>query len=209
MKILFFFTSYRQFDEFEFQFKIIEKYTRFTPDILIYNNNYDIDIQTVSKFLGTDSKLNISYFNDEENTGYVSGLFTGLNKCFKYFLNYDYVFHLHPDVFLIDENKIFDLILKNHSLDIEFYVSKISENFCFTDFFIFRPNQNYFLNFIDYIDSNQAETILSNICKSTKNVFFDRFKDNTEFEINQRKLDNFDIIHTHDIESLKSNIPHI
>jgi hypothetical protein len=204
MKILFFFTSYRQFQEFEYQFKIIESYKYIKPDIFIYNNNPDIDASSVIDLFNINKKIKSYYFNDNINSGYVLGLFDGINKCFDSFNKYDYVVHLHPDVFLINDKKIYDFIIENPNY--EFYLSKLNDDYYFADFFIFKPSVNFFKNYLDYSYTNQAETILSKICIQTKNVFFNRYDSLSDFHVKQRQIDNFDIIHSHNIKNIENII---
>lgn len=212
MKVLIFFTSHRQSHEFYYQSKIINNYTLFKPDILVYNNNVNIGHESIKSKFNLNSDIRLEIYQDSENTGYSTGLFTGLVKCFDKFTNYDYIIHTHPDVFLINENKIFEILKENLHNDTDFLVSKFPEEnpmeFIFSDFFIFKPRVNFFINYQNVHDMiterdntqiAQAEQILFNLCKEENIIFFERYKNLDDFNLLQRQIDRFNIIHTHDL----------
>jgi len=212
MKVLFFFTSHRQSFEFYYQSKIINNYKLFKPDILVYNNNIEIEYKDLVNKFYLNNNIKLEIYQDSENTGYVTGLFTGLVKCFDKFANYDYVVHLHPDVFLINENKIFEILKQNLFSDVEMLISKFPEEYpqksFYTDFFIFKPKKNFFINYNKYSHIGAAEQILFNLCKRENITFFERYKDSNDFNILQRRIDRFNILHTHDLRIFQNNLIH-
>ena len=143
MKILLFITSYRQLEEFEYYRMFLEKLKlNALCDIYIYCNNPDISpalLHLYQKFKQTTKHLLISSING----GYRMGHLEALSKCFdaKLFQNYDYVIHMHPDVFFTDDTYLLESLKENMDNDVVFLVNKSNGqyNFFSTDFFIFKP----------------------------------------------------------------------
>ena len=199
MKYLLLFTAHRQLEEFTFQNILIGRFV-YKPDIMIYSNHPDLKEENYLKRIPNISQYVKKIYCDEENTGYAKGLFTGLDKMYEYYKDYDYVIHLHPDIFILDETKIYNII-KN--CDTDFIVMDIDSGIPFTDYFIFKPKKNYFINYKN-IKQNTSELILYEMIKDCSKTYTTRWLHYmpSKLEYFSRKTDINDIIHLHNLNDL-------
>ena len=204
---------HRQLQELNFFSYFFNKFKHFKPDVFIYNNNKQISQQMVIDNLNIDT--NITVHCDNDNEGYTLGLFSGLAKNYESYKNYDFVIHMHPDVFILDDEKIFELLKNNHSKKIDFLVTKVEdiESWYFSDFFIFKPNINFILNYHKYINMNLcAEKILFKLIEdySLNKAYIHRYTDNKfkdEFGNGKNRIiDEYNLWHEHDLHKVFSYI---
>lgn len=207
MKILFFITMHRQLEELKIysyffnKFKYIKNF-----DIFIYNTNQNISEQMILNNLNVNNKIYIH--SDNNNEGYVFGLFSGLSQNYDFYKQYDFIIHLHPDVFILNDKKIHDLLLENKEKDIDFLVTEVEDmaSWYFTDFFIFKPTDNFISKYLNYKDKDLcAERILYAIINDNnlKKSFMPRYLNNKFCDENgnfiNRIIDELDIWHEHNI----------
>ena len=130
------------------------------------------------------------------------------------FNNYDYVIHLHPDVFLTDDKYLMDVLVENINNDIVFFITRCFPNdvtmFGF-DFFIFKPKLLHKNIFIDelYTFTESPEHYLHNIIQKNniKYTFIKRYENNCWFP---RRIDeNLKLYHEHNLENVKQLIDKI
>lgn len=140
--------------------------------------------------------------------GVFNGFLKGLSDNFTFFQDYDFVIHLVPDCYIVDETKIVELIEENLDSEIDFIVDYHPEHngstkfqFC-CDFFIFKPKK------IKNIFSEHCDT---NVIVS-ENWLFSKIQ---EHEINHLKIcrgkeslewniDRYGLIHNHSLEKIES-----
>ena len=143
MKILLFITGYDQVHDYLFFQRFLKKLPlNDMCDIFIYCNKPDIseEIQTYFKEFNQKNK---SLFITSKNAGYrvggVEAVCVGMDMGI--FQEYDYVIHLHPDVFMTDDVYLREILLENEKNDTVFFITKVlpdPRHFAF-DFFIFKP----------------------------------------------------------------------
>jgi hypothetical protein len=142
VKILFFMTGYRQNEEYRLQSRLLRKCPRLAKcaELFIYNNCIDNKIEDACK----DIPIPFRIHNTDKNAGYRLGpveamdfLVTSMDLS-----GYDYVIHLHPDVFIVDEEPLMRLLDEESATPNVFLVNTaVPEDprfYCF-DFFIFKP----------------------------------------------------------------------
>ena len=124
------------------------------------------------------------------------------------FKEYDYVIHLHPDVFITDDLYLTEVLLENIDNDIVFFITKSLQNnrFFSFDFFIFKPKlltKNIFIenlySFTDCPEYYLHDMIIKN---NIKYKFIKRFNNDTWYP--RRIDDNLKLYHEHDLNAVKS-----
>lgn len=208
-KTLIFITGYRHLTEYNY-FNLFLKNLKFKDhcDIFIYCNNQDISPEIVNCYHQFEQK-NKNLFITSLNSGHRIGGVEALSQGFEMgiFKNYDYVIHLHPDVFITDDTPLLDILLKNKDNDNVFFITKsfMNEESMFSfDFFIFKPKlikTNIFINdlykFEEYPEQYLRNMIISN---NIKYEFIKRY-DNDYWE--PRRIDNLKLYHEHDLEKVE------
>jgi len=163
MKILLFYPSHRQLDEVKYSSAFFNKtaFLKKNSEVYLHCNNIEIDESAL--------KENVKQFNcksyitiTEKNSGYLSGPSEAISDSYEMFLEneYDYVIHLHPDVYILNETKIVSALRANYDEDADFLVYElpktvpwepgvIRERQYAFDFFVFKPKEgnNIFKNF--------------------------------------------------------------
>jgi hypothetical protein len=141
MKILLFITGYRQLDEYNY-FSIFLKQLNMNTicDIYIYCNNPEIESDIVKYYQKFDQKnkyLLITSLNSGYRIGGVEAVSKGIEMGI--FKDYDYVIHLHPDVFITEDAKLMEILTENLENDIVFFITEslpYDPRFFSFDFFI-------------------------------------------------------------------------
>lgn len=184
--VLFFFIGHRQLEEYKLQSFFLRRFKKLKNfDVMIYcNSNFQLE-QLQSYCEGIPNIKD--FFVHQRNGGYVTGLFLGLADHFDKFKEYDYVVHLHPDVFIYDDFDLYENIrimdwmnfdilaspsLHGMKYDVDglghgsvtgwFDGDPVTNQNCFhaTDFFIFKPS-SIDVNFFDTNFNGEAEHIFT------------------------------------------------
>jgi len=205
MKILFFITMHRQLEELRVYSYFFNKFNYIKNfDIFIYNTNQNISEEMILNNLNVNNKIYIH--SDNNNEGYVLGLFSGLSQNYDFYKQYDFIIHLHPDVFILDDKKLYELLIDQKDKDIDFLVSQVVEApFAYlTDLFIFKPKNNFISKYINYQNLDSAEKILFSIIEGSnlKKYLFSRYP-NDEIGGKNREIDELDIWHEHNLENVR------
>ena len=123
------------------------------------------------------------------------------------FNDYDYVIHLHPDVFITDEVYLTEVLLENLDNDIGFLINKSfphDPHFFSFDFFIFKPKllpKNMFKEDLYTFECCPEHYLRNMILKNDiKYTFIKRF-DNDNYEP-RRIDDNLKLYHEHDMKNI-------
>ena len=155
MKILLFVTGFRHLEEYGYFNRFLRRLNSLSSmcDLFIYCNNPQISGEIVScyrAFDQTNKHLHLTTLNVGFRMGGVEAVSRGM--AMGAFEGYDYVVHLHPDVFIVDEAPMLAIMTQNLANDCVFFVNRgdpdDSRFFCF-DFFIFKPRlltRNVFLD---------------------------------------------------------------
>jgi hypothetical protein len=114
-------------------------------EIFIHSNKQDNDISENTKYILNKKTIYIT----NKNAGYRLGGIEAVCDCIE-MLNlanenceYDYVIHVHPDVFITDDTILLNILQKELNTDNVFFVNKSypdHRTYSF-DFFIFKPKK--------------------------------------------------------------------
>jgi hypothetical protein len=109
----------------------------------IHNNKIDNDIFLNVQYIKTNKRI----YTTDQNDGFIKGGLEAVSDCID-MLNlksedceYDWVLHMHPDVFIINEGPILKLLTQELNTDNVFYVNYSLNNkvlYSF-DMFLFKP----------------------------------------------------------------------
>ena len=213
MKILIFLASHRQLDEFKYFNIFLEKTKELKTmcDLYIHINNPRIS-QRVLNYYKEFKIKNKKIYITTKNSGYASGGMEAINDSYKMgiFNNYDYVIHMHPDVFITEETELIKLLKDNLNNNKVFLVTKYFpwktfEHYA-TDFFIFKPKllkNNIFDDENLYkFKPDKVETFFYNILiKNNINcLLVKRFNNDHWYP---RRIDNLKLWHEHDLNKIK------
>jgi len=159
MKILFFYTSYRQVKEFDYQARFLERCPQLVDwaDMLWFCNNIALPHSILEeKLAAMPFRKKTLIHKDVNQGGYARGQFEVLASQEDVTSEYDFVIHLHPDIFVARESDLVSLLKTFEETNIGFLVSRIFGNadpsFA-TDFFIYRPKfvpHRFFLDYLKY-----------------------------------------------------------
>ena len=210
MKILLFITGHNQLKEYNY-FHLFLRNLKLNHlcDIFIYCNNTNISPDILKYFQQFEQKnknILITHLNGGYRIGGVEAFSQAIDMGI--FNDYDYVIHLHPDVFITDDTPLLDVLEKNKDNDIVFFITKsfMHEYSMFSyDFFIFKPKlltSNIFkkelYTFQDYPEQYFRNMIISN---NVKFEFIKRY-DNDYWE--PRRIDeHLKLYHEHELEKVE------
>jgi hypothetical protein len=214
MKVLLFITSYRQLEEYIYFQKLLEKLPRLSSicDIFVYCNNTEISGELVTYFQRFPQK-NKQLFITSKNNGFARGGIEAVSNAYDMgiFTDYDYVIHLHADVFIFDDEQILKILFENLENDIVFFITKSIPNdpyFFSFDFFMFKPrllthnvfkgDGNSLYTFSIYVEYHFYNLIVKNGIKFT---YIPRFHDDDWQP--RRIAEHLKIYHEHDIDKIK------
>jgi hypothetical protein len=210
MKILLFITGFRQLEEYNY-FSIFLKQLNLNSicDIFIYCNDPEIQsdiIKYYQKFDQNNKYLFITSLNGGYRIGGAEAVSKGIEMGI--FKDYDYVIHLHPDVFITDDRYLMEVLQENLENDTVFFINKSAPyyNFFSFDFFIFKPKlltTNIFIDelytFTDIPEHYLYDMIMKHNIKYT---IIKRF-DNDNWS--PRRIDeNLNLYHEHDLNKIVS-----
>ena len=209
MKILLFITGHRQLDEY-YYFNIFLKQLKLNSicDIYIYCNNPEIQntiINYYQNFNQENKRLLITSLNSGYRCGGVEAVSQGIEMGI--FNEYDYVIHLHPDVFITDDLYLTEILLNNINNNIVFFITKSlhnDSNFFSFDFFIFKPKlltKNIFIEELYTFTGSPEHYLHDMIIKNSINYTIIKRFDNDNY--NPRRIDdNLMLYHEHDLNNV-------
>lgn len=207
MKVLLFITGFRQVKEYDYFTAFLQQLETLPQicDVFIHCNNPDISEDIVTfyrKFTQRNKRLYITSVNAGFVMGAVEAVSSGIEMGI--FAPYDYVIHLHPDVFITDDAAIMQTLNDNLDNDCVFFVTTSvpdDERFFSFDFFIFKPRlltTNIFIDAVRTYD-DIPEHCLSDMIVSHQVKFkiIRRFADN---HWHPRRIDeHLKLYHEHDL----------
>ena len=209
MKLLLFITGHSQLEEYNY-FNLFLKQLNLNSmcDIYIYCNNPEIQ-NTIINYYQNFNQKNKRLFITSLNAGYRIGGVEALSQGIEMgiFNEYDYVIHLHPDVFITDDLYLTEILLNNKDNDNVFFVTKSipsDSTFFSFDFFIFKPKlltKNIFKEKL-YNFSDSPEHYLHDMIKENniKYTFIKRF--DNDYWHPRRIDDNLKLYHEHDMNNV-------
>jgi hypothetical protein len=209
MKVLLFITGYRQLEEYKY-FSTFLKTLKLNSicDVFIYCNNPEIYPEIVHYYQGFDQK-NKRLFITTRNAGYMTGGVEAVSEGFEMgiFKDYDYVIHLHPDVFITGDKYLTEVLETHLEDDVAMFITKSipdDPRFFSFDFFIFKPKflRNIFKDELYVFKDGPEHYMYDMIMKHEVNyMFIDRF-DNNNWKP-RRIDDHLKLYHEHDLDSVR------
>lgn len=211
MKVLLFITGHRQLEEYNYFSRFLKRLKlNAICDIFIHCNNPDIHNSIVNyyqNFNQQNKKLYITSISAGYRVGGVEAISEGIEMGI--FKDYDYVIRLTPDVFIIDDNYLIEVLVENLNNDIVFLLNKSvphDPKFFSLDFFIFKPKlltKNIFIDELYTFTEITEHYFYNMIMKyNIKYIFVKRYNnDNWE---PRRIDDNLRLYHEHDLNKVKS-----
>ena len=128
MKILFFFTTFRQLKENSYQFQHIRNFfhksnfRKIHIDIFVHNNNPEYNEEMITNSIPNKKDiLKINCINEfkiiytDKNIGYSWGAQEAIFDNFESFTDYDFVIHLNTYVYIMNFNELFSGLPKSLS----------------------------------------------------------------------------------------------
>uniref|UniRef100_A0A6C0ECW7 Uncharacterized protein n=1 Tax=viral metagenome TaxID=1070528 RepID=A0A6C0ECW7_9ZZZZ len=205
MKILIILTGHRHNEEYKLYGLLLEKCNILSSiaDIYIHSNCINNCIIENVQYIKSNKRIYIT----EKNAGFINGGLEAVSdvidelKLLTPECQYDYVIHMHPDVFITDENNIINLLTNQLETNIIFYVnlSLNDTNLYSFDFFIFKPKLLTFNIFKDWKENTQSpEYYFCDIIKKNNiiHALVPRFLNNYYLP---RKIDMIGLWHDHDL----------
>ena len=108
MKVLIYYTSHRQFEEIKISSELLNNTSELRNfDLIFHCNNLKLNI---FKYFKRFPNKNKELIHTSKSIGYRYGPYEAIADNFEKMKNYDYVIHLHPDVFIINEDKILKIL---------------------------------------------------------------------------------------------------
>ena len=209
MKVLIILTGFRQNEEYKLWGLLFEKHCKKLKqycDIFIHSNNILNNILDSVQYIETNKRIYIT----DKNSGFRNGGLEALSdvvdmlKLFSNDCQYQYVIHLHPDVFICNEQPILSLLEQELNSDNVFYCNLSLVDFCLYsfDFFIFKPkllSENIFKNWQENVNSPELYLYHCITKNNLKHVLLDIYIDNWYLE--QRKSpDLLGLWHSHELD---------
>jgi len=209
MKILLFITSYRQMEEYKYFQLFLQQCPKLSElcDIFVYCNNPAISSDLVHYF-HQFQQINKQLFITNRNAGYRVGGVEAVSQAMDMgiFQSYDFVIHLHADVFITEESALFNLLQEHVSTEKVFLVTKAFPfpTWYAFDFFIFKPK---------YLTFNIFKEELYSFTESPEEYLFRMLqKNNISHQVvkrydndcwNPRRVDDhLKLYHEHDLEKV-------
>jgi hypothetical protein len=147
MRIAILFTAYRQFAELDLQSEFFRRSTRLKSevDIVYHCNNASLPTHDLTKKLDTIPCKSMTLLHHPCNDGgYAYGEFEAICDAWDTLIagGWDWVIHLHPDVFVVDENRLLKALEAAEAASCAIVLTRVFGNQApsfATDFFAFRP----------------------------------------------------------------------
>jgi len=188
---LLFYTSHRQDKEIELSAKLLKRTKKLkTLDLLYYCNKIDLDVKPYFDLLPNQNKKLI---HTSKNAGYQMGRMESLTDTYDIWKNYDYVIYTQPDIYVINEDKILDVLDKYRNRKEIFIFTKSladDEKFYSADIWIFKPK----LVPLNIIELWKTDATFGNLSK-TPNIEYLLHKIMTENNIPHIMIKRFDNDH--------------
>lgn len=208
MKILLFITGFDQVIQYDYFRRFLEPLNlNHMCDLYIYCNNPNIP-SDIFKYYQNFKQKNKYLYITPQNGGYRIGGVEAISNGIEMgiFSNYDYVIHLHPDVFITDDKYLIDVLISNLDNENVFLITKsIPNNTYFSfDFFIFKPKllkKNIFIEDLYKFQGNPENYLHDMIEKNNiKYSYIKRF--NNDNWSPRRIDDNLKLYHEHDMSKV-------
>ena len=208
MKVLIILTGFRQHIEYQYwgillkSCKNLSKYC----DVFVHSNNISNNILDHVQWISVPKQIYIT----EKNSGFVNGGLEAISdtidmlRLYSSECKYQYIIHMHPDVFICNEQPSLSLLEQELNTDNVFYCNLSLVNPCLYsfDFFIFKPkllSENIFKNWKENNNSPELYLYQCITKHNLKHVLLDRY--DGDWYLDQRKSpDKLQLWHSHELE---------
>jgi len=213
MKILLFYSSHRQLEEYKLSSEFFNKskFLKEKTDVMVYCDNDSISFDTLSDYVRYETKVTVikgkQIFQSGIPTGISgNGIHIGLSNMFDKFQDYDYVINMVPDCYITDDTMIFKLLQEEFETDTEFIVdyhpnhsASCLRQYC-CDFFVFKPKK---------IKNIFSEVDMDNLI-APENFIYQKISENS-FKVRTINrvgslswdIDNYGLIHNHNLNRIR------
>ena len=212
MRILLFYTSHRQIEEYKLSSDFFNKsnFLKKITDVMIHYDNESIPSELIKEKASFDTKVTIikgrQIFQSGLDTGISgNGIHISLSNMFDNFQTYDYVINMVPDCYITDDSMIYQLLLDEYTSDAQFIVDYHPDHpgcynkYC-CDFFAFKPGR--IRNIFSEIDMNDLippeEFIYNKILENNYKIKTIRRIGSLNWDI-----DNYGLIHNHNLDRIR------
>jgi len=148
MKVLMFITSTRQLEEINLLGICLKKCPTICNmfDLILHNNNSNYNTDIANRYFNNLPIKTKTFIHEKENPGYVAGSIDALHRHYNKLYAYDYVLHIHADVFPIKEDTLLQILKDNLHNDYSLLISRsgirdIPSCGLQSDFYIFKPSK--------------------------------------------------------------------
>lgn len=208
MKILIVITGHRHNNEYKYFGQFLEKCAYLSSDnceVFIHSNCPDNNIFQNTQYIKNAKRVFITDKNIGHNLGGIEAVgdmidmlgLAGNPDC-----SYDYVIHVHPDVFIVDDQKLITILDNELHTDNVFIVNRsIPDDTCWYsfDFFVFKPKKmpvNIFRNYKGYTECPERFLYSAIISHEIPHIVIPRFDNNNWFP---RRIDLNFMWHEHNL----------
>ena len=145
MKLLIIITGHRHYDEYKYNGLFMQKCTDLTKlsEIFVHCNCPTMDIENQCSYFPQKTTIHITDKNAGHTLGGIEAVCDTIDQLQLLESDYDYVIHIHPDVFIIHEKQLLQILYEELNTPTSFIVNRSVPNddrwFSF-DFFIFKPS---------------------------------------------------------------------
>ena len=146
-------TSHRQMEELDLLGKFLNRTSVIKNfDLILHVNKSDVDLGYIQRCFIKYPNVHKHLIFTTKNAGYALGTHETIANLYHHFSKYENVLHVHPDVFILDENKLLNII--NNDTEYALILSQCNLpklQMLSTDMFIIRPKLlpfNIFSNFV-------------------------------------------------------------
>jgi hypothetical protein len=211
MKILIVITGHRHNAEYKYFGQFLEKCLHLSSsecEVFIHSNCKDNDIFQNTRYITNKKRIYITDKNIGHNLGGIEAVgdtihMLGLANadCV-----YDYVIHVHPDVFIVNDQKLVQILSEELHTDNAFIVNRSFPdklNWYSFDFFIFKPRKigtNIFSNYETYTECPERFLYNAIVSHNIPHIVIPRYDDNRWFP---RRIDLNYMWHEHDLSRVE------
>jgi hypothetical protein len=176
-------------------------------DLYVNNNCVQNDVSKNVEYLKMFKNFKLN--NTDKNSGYRTGPIETVSNVIDdeklLQSNYDYVIHLHPDVFITNEKYLLDVLYNEQNTENVFIINKsLEDTFFFSfDFFIFKPKklqENVFNQWRTWNGITEYYLYNAIISNNIPYKLVKRFDNDNWFP---RRIDLLGLWHEHDLEEVK------
>lgn len=207
MKLLWHFNSHRQFEEYYLSSLFFNRseFLKKHANVLVTCNNQKINIDLLKKQCVYDCEVEVVRTTNPIN-GVHTGQLVALNETFHKFKDYDFVIHTTPDVYLVEDKHLINLLNEEINSDNHMvfdYHKRYPRTYC-TDFFLFKPQK--IINFFgeNFDPTQECHSIEAHVYKMVNSLKIPHRTICRGDSSLSWQVDDFGLIHNHNKDIIKN-----